>query len=203
MSRDPILAALALVVALAAGGAPAAEEPPGLKPPDAFAAIADRSQRSAALFEEAGKVLLHPRCLNCHPAGDRPTQGDDMHPHEPPAERGPGDDGVAGLHCQACHHDRNVDVVTIAIPGNPKWSVAPTAMAWQGKSPGEICAQLKYPARNGHRTLAEIVEHGAHDDLVAWGWDPGRGRPPAPGTQVQFGALLQAWADACAACPGG
>ena len=28
------------------------------------------------LFTELGKVLTHPRCVNCHPAGDRPRQGD-------------------------------------------------------------------------------------------------------------------------------
>jgi hypothetical protein len=26
--------------------------------------------------------------MNCHPAGDHPTQGDDRHPHDPPVERG-------------------------------------------------------------------------------------------------------------------
>ena len=43
-----------------------------------FDAIADRAERSRALFAEAGKVLQHPRCLNCHPVGERPTQGSDM-----------------------------------------------------------------------------------------------------------------------------
>jgi hypothetical protein len=39
--------------------------------------------RSIALFREAGKVLLNPRCLNCHPVDDRPTQTDRMEPHQP------------------------------------------------------------------------------------------------------------------------
>ena len=34
--------------------------------------------RSIALFRKAGKVFQSPRCLNCHPAGDRPTQTDRM-----------------------------------------------------------------------------------------------------------------------------
>ena len=38
-----------------------------------------------------GKVLTHPRCMNCHPAGDRPRQGDIRRLHQPPVERG--DDG--------------------------------------------------------------------------------------------------------------
>ena len=36
-----------------------------------FAAISDPAERSAALFTEVAKVLTHPRCMNCHPAGDR------------------------------------------------------------------------------------------------------------------------------------
>jgi hypothetical protein len=61
--------------------------------------------------------------------------------------------------------------------------------------------QLKYPERNGHRTLAELHEHMAEDRLVGWGWHPGAGRQPAPGTQRIFGALVQAWIDAGAVCP--
>jgi hypothetical protein len=41
-----------------------------------FASIADTDARSAALFTELGKVLTHPRRINCHPAADRPRQGD-------------------------------------------------------------------------------------------------------------------------------
>ena len=49
---------------------------------------ADDAARSAALFTEMGKVLQHPRCLNCHPVTGGPTQGDDMQPHNPPIVRG-------------------------------------------------------------------------------------------------------------------
>ena len=64
-------------------------------PPDhlasvaSFASIGATSARSAALFTELGKVLTHPRCVNCHPAGDDPRQGDDSRLHQPPVERGP------------------------------------------------------------------------------------------------------------------
>jgi hypothetical protein len=74
-------------------------------------------------------------------------------------------------------------------------------MAWQGKSLGQICQQMKDPARNGGRTLALLHEHLAHDDLVAWGWTPGEGREPAPGTQQQLGELTQAWINTGAECP--
>jgi hypothetical protein len=41
----------------------------------------------------------------------------------------------------------------------------------------------------------------AEDHLVGWAWNPGDGRKPAPGTQAQFGALVQAWIDTGAKCP--
>jgi hypothetical protein len=43
--------------------------------PSAFASIGDQAARSRALFAEAAKAITSPRCMNCHPAGDRPTQG--------------------------------------------------------------------------------------------------------------------------------
>jgi hypothetical protein len=74
-------------------------------------------------------------------------------------------------------------------------------MAWEGKSMHDICEQLKDPKRNGGRTLTLLHEHMAHDDLVAWGWSPGEGRVPAPGSQARLGELIQAWIDTGAACP--
>ena len=38
----------------------------------------DHKERSRALFLEASRVLLHPRCANCHPDGDVPAQGMQM-----------------------------------------------------------------------------------------------------------------------------
>jgi hypothetical protein len=74
-----------------------------LRPPSAFATIPDIAARSRALFTEAAKVFMHPRCTNCHPATDRPLQGNDQHLHQPAAQRGPDGTGVAGNHCTACH----------------------------------------------------------------------------------------------------
>jgi hypothetical protein len=180
----------------------------GLQPVSAFAGIVDERARAVALFTEAGKVLQHPRCVNCHPAGDVPLQGLEMALHEPPVVRGEADFGAPGMTCNTCHNERNVTLVAQAddlksVPGHPEWHLAPIEMAWEGKSLGEICAQIKDPARNGGKTLAEIVEHNAHDSLVGWGWEPGAGREPAPGTQEEFGALFAAWADAGAHCPDG
>lgn len=191
------LLAVLTAATLLAGAAAAAE----LQPPEAFAGIADESARSAALFTEAGKVLQHPRCVNCHPAGDRPLQGEDGRLHLPAVQRGDGGIGVEGLRCTACHQAANYDPA--GVPGHPEWHLAPIEMAWEGKSLAEICEQIKDPARNGGKSMAALVEHAAHDSLVGWGWAPGEGREPAPGTQAVFGALMAAWADTGAVCPQG
>jgi hypothetical protein len=170
-----------------------------LKPASEFLSIQDKRARSIALFQEAGKVIQSPRCLNCHPVTDRPTQGDDMHLHQPPVKRGAGGMGAPGMRCFTCHGAANFDPGK--VPGNPKWMLAPASMAWVGKSLSQICAQIKDPARNGGRSMAQIVEHMAHDDLVGWGWHPGAGRTPAPGTQEEFGALIKAWTETGAHCP--
>jgi hypothetical protein len=170
-----------------------------LRPVSAFAGIADPSGRSVALFEEAGKVLQHPRCVNCHPAGDRPLQGEDGHPHQPWVRRGADGFGVAGLRCKTCHQAANYGPA--GVPGHPKWHLAPIEMAWQGKTLGQICEQVKDPGRNGGHTLAEIIPHMAEDSLVGAGWSPVAGRAPAPGTQASFGALIRAWVETGAVCP--
>jgi hypothetical protein len=184
---------------------PIAETSEQLRPPGAFSGIGDRAARSRALFAEAAKVITSPRCMNCHPAGDHPTQGNDEHVHQPTATRGEAGVGIPGLTCAACHTDKNFPVVGAtsyqSIPGHPRWGLAPIEMAWQGKAPAEICRQIKDPARNGGRSLALLQEHMAKDDLVGWAWHPGPGRRPAPGTQEEFGAIIAAWVDSGAECP--
>jgi len=174
-------------------------QPDELRAVGDFASITDRAARSRALFLEASRVFLHPRCVNCHPAGDVPHQGLQPVLHDPPAQRGPDDRGVPGMECTACHQDRNQPLTR--VPGAPNWHLAPIEMAWFGKSAAYICAQLKDPACNGGRSLAQIVDHNTHNAVVGWGWAPGADREPAPGTQQQFGALVAAWVETGAECP--
>ena len=171
-----------------------------LKAADSFANIKDNNERAVALFQEAGKVINSPRCMNCHPAGERPTQTDRMRPHIPLVVRGDGGMGAsAGLACNTCHHETNFDAAN--MPGNPKWQLAPVEMAWQGKTLSQICEQIKDISRNGGKDIAALVKHMAEDEFVGWGWAPGGNRTPAPGTQKEFGELFKAWAAAGAACP--
>jgi hypothetical protein len=197
MRLQVLVAIAALLMSMLA--AYAVSEPDSLASPDSFAGIGDTSARSAALFTELGKVLTHPRCVNCHPAGDRPRQTDAGRLHQPPVERGPDGYGLPAMRCPICHQQANFEPGR--VPGNPIWHLAPREMAWEGKTLGEICAQLKDPARNGGRPVEALVEHIGTDHLVGWAWTPGFGRSPAPGTQQQAGALVEAWVRTGAACP--
>lgn len=210
MSRFPrsvgraALAVAALVAAgVVAAGMVFADSEPGesvaLAAPAEFEGIADESARSTALFEEIGKVLVHPRCVNCHPSGDSPLQGEDGRVHEPPVVRGAGGMGAVGMRCTTCHTRENFDPA--GVPGAPHWRLAPRGMAWEGLTPGEICRQLVDSERNGGRTLDELAEHFGEDELVGWGWEPGADRQPAPGTQAELGALVRAWIETGAVCP--
>ena len=194
-NRLVVMALLAVIMAAEASNAPAEN----LATLESFDAIGDTVARSAALFTEAGKVLTHARCVNCHPAGDRPRQGDVRRLHQPPVARGNDGFGLPAMRCPICHQAANFEPGR--VPGNQVWHLAPIEMAWEGKTVGEICAQIKDPARNGGRSLDEIVHHIGTDHLVGWAWAPGAGRQPAPGTQSEAGALLDAWVNTGAVCP--
>ena len=170
-----------------------------LRPAASLAGIADPRARAVALFQEAGKVLQHPRCVNCHPRGDSPRQTDRMRPHQPLVVRGADGHGASTLPCNTCHGPANFDPAH--VPGHPEWHLAPVSMAWEGRSLGQICEQIKDRERNGGRTMADLLHHLSEDTLVGWAWAPGSGRTPAPGTQAVFGEIMRAWAEAGAYCP--
>ena len=193
------VAIVILPVSVLAAYAVSDSPPDRLASVESFSTISDPAARSAAIFTELAKVLTHPRCVNCHPAGDRPRQGDVRRLHQPPVERGADGFGLPALRCPICHLQANFDPA--GVPGNADWHLAPLEMAWEGKTLGEICAQVKDPARNGNRSLDALIEHIGEDHLVSWAWAPGYGRQSAPGTQKQAGALVEAWVKTGAACP--
>jgi hypothetical protein len=194
-----VVSAIALLAGPLTGYAVSQTASSTLAAPESFATIPDAEQRSVALFTELGKVLAHPRCLNCHPAGDRPHQGDTGRTHQPPVERGADGHGLEAMRCPICHQSANF--APARMPGHPEWHLAPREMGWEGKTLGEICIQIKDPARNGGRSLQDLVHHIGDDTLVGWAWAPGFGRQPAPGTQQQAKALVAAWIETGAACP--
>ena len=91
--------ALVAVLVFAAGflstGARAAEPAKAVKPVEAAAT-------AEAAFLDVVKVLQSPRCMNCHPNGDAPLQGDDSRVHAMGITR---DIETVGLECQTCHRE--------------------------------------------------------------------------------------------------
>lgn len=153
-------------------------------------------------FTDVARVLQSPRCRNCHPAGGAPLQTDAGTPHAMNISRA---SVTAGVPCASCHQERNSEALHIAggPPGAPHWGLPPaeTPMVFEGKTVSELCAQLKDPERNGHRSLAMLLDHVSHDPLVLWGWAPGGKRTTPPLSHDKFVAAVTAWVAADGACP--
>jgi hypothetical protein len=197
------IAILAAALAAAAPAAAAPAAPPPAAVPPAAAPDAERARADArAAFLLAYNVFLHPRCMNCHPAGDRPLQGDDSRPHGQNVRRGSDGRGVTALRCANCHQDANQPGEHMP-PGNPAWHLPPprAPMVFEGRTPAELARQLKDPERNGGKTLDQILRHVAGDALVKWGWDPGDGRAKPPMTHADFVQAMRAWIDGGAPIP--
>lgn len=176
----------------------------GLQASTAIAQDARLQAQSDKLFADIHRVLVHPRCLNCHPSGDSPRQGLQARLHAPPVTRGPDNKGVAGMQCAACHQGANFRAS--GVPGAPNWHLAPASMGWENLSQGELCRAMLDKRRNGNKDVAAIVHHLTRDELVAWGWAPGvdadgKAREPVPMLRAEFDRIVNAWAKLGARCP--
>ena len=157
---------------------------------------------SAKAFLEVHKVFTSPRCQNCHPAGDAPLQGDGSHVHLQNVKRGKDGRGVTAMRCETCHQRTNLAGDHMP-PGNPKWGLPSPEhkMVFVGRTPAELCRQLKDPKQTGGRSLQQLLEHVADDELVAWGWNPGDGRALPPLSRQEIITQMKIWIDGGAACP--
>jgi hypothetical protein len=183
----------------------------GTGPPAAPRAPDAENRREAVLWDDAGaraaflaayKVFTHPRCMNCHPAADAPLQGDDSHAHAQNVTRGPDGRGKYALKCANCHQVTNLPGANMP-PGGPNWQLPTpkTPMVFEGRTPAQLCRQLKDPRQNGGRTIEELIHHVAEEKLVLWAWDPGDGRTRPPLSHAEFVRKMREWADKGAACP--
>jgi hypothetical protein len=163
---------------------------------------ADKDEESRAAFLAAYKVLMHPRCMNCHPSGDVPLQGDDSHLHGQGVKRGVDGKGKYALKCANCHQEKNVPGENMP-PGNPNWHLPPAnmKMVFQGKSPADLAKTLKDPKQNGGKTLKEILHHVTEDELVLAGWNPGDGRTKPPLSHAEFAKKMKDWIEKGAVVP--
>jgi len=161
----------------------------------------DDATASRAAFLAAYPVFMHPRCMNCHPSGDQPLQGDDSHIHTQNIQRGPDGKGLFALKCSNCHQAQNVPGNNMP-PGHPEWHLPPAnrKMVFQGKSPAELARAFKDPTQTG-KTLEQMIDHVTNDSLVGVGWNPGDGRPVPPLSRAEFAAKFKEWVDKGAAIP--
>ena len=158
-----------------------------------------------AAYEKVMKVLTHPRCMNCHPSGENPRQGEDSHIHHAGVMRGEDDHGLPDLRCDSCHGDHNDNAT--GIPGSPHWGLAPKSMAWTNLSKAQIAEAILNPATNGGRTLDEVVHHLTEHELVLWAWTPGlnpsgQPREVPPVSKAEFIKSVKEWAEIGFVIPG-
>ena len=163
------------------------------------------STKGLEAWETVRGVLQHARCQNCHPAGDQPLQGDEGRPHNQNIQRGPAGRGMVGAECTTCHGPANPPPSYGANtpPGvSNGWHMPAPEMplVFVGLSSGELCKNVKDPAKNGGKDMAALRTH-LDDPLVQWAWSPGQGRTPVPTPRAAFLAAWEAWAAAGAPCP--
>ena len=159
------------------------------------------SMVSVTAFMDIYNVLMSPRCMNCHPSGDIPLQGDDSHLHSMSPRRGKDGHGVYAMKCSNCHQPANVPGLNTP-PGNPKWALPPAdmKMVFQGKSARELALQIMDYNRNGHKNKAQLLEH-ARDTLVKAGWNMGDGRKPPPLSYTDFVSAWDTWINTGGVAP--
>jgi hypothetical protein len=195
----------ARIRAAAAGLLAAAAASCSHAPAPAPASAAPARGDPVASFETVRAVLQSPRCVNCHPAGDAPLQGDDSHVHLQFVQRGPEGRGAVGMACSTCHARANPpDSYGAHMPPgvSTEWRLPPPEhkMVFAGLNSRMLCEQLKDPKRNGGKSMDALLHHVADDPLVRWGWSPGFGRKPVAVPHDEFVRAFKTWADAGAPC---
>ena len=163
------------------------------------AADKQREEESKAAFGEAYRVFMHPRCLNCHPAGDTPFQGDASLPHTMGVKRGSDGKGLYAMKCKNCHQDANIAGENMP-PGHPNWHLPPAdkKMVFEGKTPRQLAMSFKDPKFTGFKTMDEFLEHVEKDTLVKHSFTYGT---PPPLSHAEFAAKVREWIEKGAVLP--
>lgn len=158
---------------------------------------------SVQAFRQVYTVFMNPACMNCHPAGDTPLQGEDSHLHSMGVQRGVDGKGVLALKCANCHQATNLPGPHMP-PGNPNWHLPPAdmKMIFQGRSPRELARQLLDTNENGHKTKEQLIEHVSTDHLVVGSWDHGEGHSVPPISHGDFVKYFRTWIEKGAYLPG-
>ena len=159
------------------------------------------SVESVKAFMQVYKVLMSPRCMNCHPSGDIPLQGDDSHLHTMFPKRGKDGKGIYAMKCSNCHQPTNTAGLNTP-PGNPNWHLPPAdmKMVFQGRTAHQLAKQIMDPKQNGHKNKEQLIEH-ADDGLVSAAWNPGEGRTLPPMSHAEFKKAWITWIEKGAYAP--
>jgi len=158
------------------------------------------SVESVKAFMKVYDVLMSPRCMNCHPSGDVPLQGDDSHAHTMTPIRGKDGKGVYAMKCSNCHQSENS--AAPGPPGNPNWHLPPAnmKMVFQGRTPNQLAKQIMDPKQNGNKNKQQLIAH-ADDGLVLAGWNMGEGRTQPPISHEEFKKAWITWINTGAYAP--
>lgn len=164
-------------------------------------AIKKDSVASVKAFEKVYAVLMSPRCMNCHPSGDIPLQGDDSHIHTMQPKRGVDGKGLYAMKCTNCHQPENTPGLHTP-PGNPNWHLPPAnmKMVFQGRTAHQLAKQLIDPKQNGNKDMKKLIEH-ADDGLVLAGWKPAEGLKLPPISHAEFKKAWITWLETGAYAP--
>ncbi|MEC7785226.1 MAG: hypothetical protein VYB38_17605 [Bacteroidota bacterium] len=148
---------------------------------------------SKEAFKKVYTVLMHPRCMNCHPSGDIPLQGDDSHLHGMSPHRGKDGKGMYAMKCANCHQNENTPGLH-APPGNPVWHLPPAdmKMVFQGRTANQLAKQLIDKSKNGNKSIKDLIAH-AEDTLVKAGWHPAEGLALPPMSHAEFKEAWITW----------
>lgn len=160
------------------------------------------SADSRRAFLKVYAVLMSPRCMNCHPSGDVPLQGEDSHLHPQGVKRGPDGQGLYALKCANCHQLKNIPGLHMP-PGNPNWHLPPSnmKMVFQGKTAGQLARQLLNRKENGNKSVKDLIKHVTSDGLVLGGWKPADGLAKPPLSHAEFAAAFNEWIKKGAIAP--
>ena len=159
------------------------------------------SIESVKAFSTVYQVLMSPRCMNCHPSGNVPLQGDDSRLHTMSPKRGTDGKGIYAMKCANCHQPQNTPGLNTP-PGDPNWHLPPAnmKMVFQGKTPHQLAKQIIDPKQNGNKNKEKLIEH-ADDGLVLAGWNPGEGRTLPPISHEEFKKAWITWINKGAYAP--
>lgn len=161
-----------------------------------------RAEESKKAFLKAYTVFMHPRCMNCHPKGDVPLQGDDSHLHAQNVQRGKDGKGLYALKCKNCHQDANLAGFNMP-PGSKEWHLPPAdkKMVFEGSTPRQLALHFKNNQFTGFKSLNDMIHHVEKEPLVLNSFIPIPGRAKIPMSHEEFVDAVKEWIAKGAAVP--